>query len=85
MLGSMRTLTLIHLNLFVRTTVSGFWRTASLSRKSTEVFAHEAPEVHEEHPYICARVLQVGQGCVERDGDSNLHGSVCFIGKLVAV
>ena len=26
-LGSMRTHTLIHLNLFVRTTVSGFWRT----------------------------------------------------------
>ena len=36
-LGSMRMHTLIHLNLFVRTTVSGFWRTPSFSRKSTQV------------------------------------------------
>ena len=44
-LGSMRTHTLIHLNLFVRTTVSGFWRTPSFSSKSTQVFVHEAPGV----------------------------------------
>ena len=33
----------------------------------------------------CVQVLQVGQGCVECDGDSVLSGSVCLIGNLVAV
>ena len=42
-------------------------------------------EVHKEHPYICVGVLQGGQGCVECDGDSVLWGSVCLMGKLVAV
>lgn len=42
-------------------------------------------EVHKEHPYICVQVLQVGQGCVDCDGDSVLCGSVCFLGKLVTV
>ena len=42
-------------------------------------------EVHKEHPYICVGVLQGGQGCVECDGDSVLCGSVCLMGKLVAV
>ena len=44
-LGSMRSHTLIHLNLFVRKTVSGFWRTPSFSMKSTQVLVHEAPGV----------------------------------------
>ena len=44
-LGSMRTHTLIHLNLFVRMTVSGFWHTLSFSKKSTQVFVRETPGV----------------------------------------
>ena len=41
----MRMHTLIRLNLFVSTTVSGFWHTPSFSRKSMQVFVHEAPGV----------------------------------------
>ena len=44
-LGSMRSHTLVHLNLFVSKTVSGFWRTPSFSMKSTQVLVHEAPGV----------------------------------------
>ena len=57
-LGSMRTHTLIHLNLFVPRTVSGFWRTPSFSRKSTQVFVHEAPGAQVRH---CPTFHYLGQ------------------------
>ena len=41
----MRAHRFIHLDIFVRTTFSGFERTPCLSRKSTRVFIHEAPGV----------------------------------------
>ena len=45
-LGFMLTHTFIHLDFFVRTSFSGFQRTPCFSRKSTQVFVHEAPGVY---------------------------------------
>ena len=42
-LGFMRTHTLIHPDIFVRRMAFGFERTPCVSRKSTQVFVHEAP------------------------------------------
>ena len=49
-LGFGRTHSFVHLNIFERTPFSGLKRTPCFSKKSTQVFVHEAPALHRPSP-----------------------------------